>query len=64
MPFLYFSAKARVIIKIYGHLYPGAALELLREKGFVDDLLNNPRIGILITDGLSRDPLNTRHQVS
>ena len=44
--------------------YLGAALELLRNQGFTNDRALAPNIAVVITDGLSADPVATKQQVS
>ena len=43
--------------------YIGAALELLRIQGFINDRARAPNIAVVITDGMSADPVATKQQV-
>ena len=43
--------------------FQGAALELLRRQGFTNDRALAPNIAVVITDGLSADPMATKEQV-
>ncbi|XP_060583327.1 collagen alpha-1(XII) chain-like [Ruditapes philippinarum] len=50
------------IVYTQGGTNTGAALELLRLKGFDYERVNDPNIAIVITDGYSRDKTATRQQ--
>ncbi|KAH3830568.1 collagen alpha-1(XII) chain-like [Dreissena polymorpha] len=67
-PLNMYDNKAAILNAIDGIPYSmggtdtGAALEMLRLQGFRDDRPLDPNIAIVITDGFSRDKLNTARQ--